>query len=77
MAPSFRAFIPVPSIHGTNSGKPQHLALINSASNTQGPDKRTALCSFWCFAAHRAAVASENLRFLRIDGVAHQGSAAR
>jgi hypothetical protein len=38
MAPSFRAFIPVPSIHGTNSGKPQHMALINSASNTQGPD---------------------------------------
>jgi hypothetical protein len=31
------------------------MALINSASNTQGPDKRTALCSFWCFAAHRAA----------------------
>jgi hypothetical protein len=26
------------------------MALINSA-----PDKRTALCSFWCFVAHRAA----------------------
>jgi hypothetical protein len=37
MAPSFRAFIPIPSIHGTNGGKPQHMALINSASNTQGP----------------------------------------
>ena len=26
------------------------MALINSA-----PDKRTALCSFWCFVAHGAA----------------------
>jgi hypothetical protein len=37
MAPSFRALIPVPSIHGTTGGKRQHLALNNSASNTQGP----------------------------------------
>jgi len=39
MAPSFRAFIPLPSIHETNGGRPQHMALINSASNTQGLDK--------------------------------------
>jgi len=26
MIPSFRAFIPVPSIHATNGGKPQHMA---------------------------------------------------
>jgi hypothetical protein len=38
MTPSFRAFIPVPSIHGTNGVKPQHMALINSAFNAQGPD---------------------------------------
>jgi hypothetical protein len=32
MVPSFRAFIPVPSIHGTNGGKPQHMAPSSSES---------------------------------------------
>ena len=31
MAPSFRAFIPVPSIHGTNGGKPAVGAPLGNA----------------------------------------------
>ncbi len=32
MVPSFRTFIPVPGIHGTNGGKPQHMASSSSES---------------------------------------------
>jgi hypothetical protein len=33
MAPSFRAFIPVPSIHGTNGRKPQHMDRIQDVAH--------------------------------------------
>src|SRR5258708_23460416 len=36
MVPSFRAFIPVPSIHGTNGGKSQHMAPSSSESRCAG-----------------------------------------